>query len=451
MKKLQVKDIVKICNGKLLKGDNSLICNNFSKDTRSINKGDIYIAIKGPNYDGNAFIEEAIKKGASACIIDNKKYFKKDMKSSIIYVKNTIEALEKIAKYIIDNSQVKVIAVTGSVGKTTTKELISGIVEEKYKDKILKSQGNYNNEIGVPLTILRLTNEKIIVLELAMNKLGEISKLSNIVKPDIAVITNIGTSHIGNLGSKRNILKAKLEIIDGLKDDGVIILNNDNLLLSKQIKQLKKKYNVITTGIERYSDYNANDITKNNFTINASKKIKLKLINNAYIYNVLNAYVVGKVLKMKDEKIIKGIENSKLENSRLSKIKLKNDITIIDDTYNSSYESVKESITYLNNITEGNKIIVLGDILELGKYSRKIHKDIGKLLLKSKINTNNIVLIGNDIKYSKIKNSNYFKTKEEGIKYLKTIIKPNDTILIKASNSMNFKEIIVKINKKTEE
>lgn len=438
MNKIYVKDIIKVCGGKLIYGNSELELKDFSKDTRTIKKGDVYVAIKGENFDGNIFIDDAFEKGATISLTDDKKYTKEHKNKTLIYVKNTVEALQKLASYKRDLYDIPVIAVTGSVGKTTTKEMIYDVVSEKYKT--LKTEGNYNNEIGLPLSILRLTDEKVMVLEIGMNSLGEIALLSKIAKPTIAVITNVGTAHIGKLGSRKNILKAKLEILEGLKENGSIIINNDNDLLNRNKHKIPSIYKQITFGINTYSDYNANDIEKDTFTINSSKKIQIKILNNAFIYNSLCAYTVGKILGISDDKIIKGIENFKTEGSRLNKTLLKKNITLIDDSYNASYESVKESISYLNNISENNKIIVLGDMLELGKYSKKIHKELGKLLLKT--NIDNIVLIGNNIRYAKVKNAKYFKTNKEGIKYIKSILKPNHTILLKASRDANFEEIV---------
>ena len=443
MKKIILKEILDICNAKLLYGNENLELKNFSKDTRDIKENDIYLAIKGENFDGNLFIDDAFKKGAIACITDNKKYNELHDGKTLIYVKNTVEFLASLAEYKRVLYNIPVIAITGSVGKTSTKDMIASTLKQKYK--VLKTEGNYNNEIGLPLSILKLKNEEVMVLEMGMNSFGEISLLSKIAKPDIAIITNIGTAHIGKLGGRKNILKAKLEILEGLKENGTLIINNDNDMLNKCYKTISKNYKIITTGINHYSDYNANDIENDSFTINSSNKIKMTIPNNAFIYNSLIAYATGKLLNVDEEKIIKGIENCKIDGSRLNEIKLKNNITLIDDCYNASYESIVESISYLKNVRDNNKIIVLGDVLELGKYSKKIHKEIGKILLKTDID--DIILIGNDIKYAKVKNAKYFKTNKEGIKYIKNIMKENTDILIKASNGMNFKTIVEELQK----
>ena len=213
MKNLTVKDILYVTKGKLISGSEDYECENFSKDTRIINNGDIYLGIKGEKFDGSIFWKEALDKGAEGVIVENIE-ITEDEKNTyknkiIIVVKNVLEALYKIAEAKRDLYNIPVIAVTGSVGKTSTKDIIANVVSQKYKT--LKTIGNNNNNIGLPFTILRLKDEEAAVLEMGMNHSGEISLLSKIAKPDICVITNIGTSHIGNLGSRDNILKAKLE------------------------------------------------------------------------------------------------------------------------------------------------------------------------------------------------------------------------------------------------
>ena len=222
---LYVKDIIEKCNGQLICGDLSLVLDNFSKDTRTIKKDDIYIGIKGASFDGNKFYNDALDKGAKACILDDissvdiEKYKDK----TIIKVDNTLKCIQELAKYKRSLLNIPVVAITGSVGKTSTKDMVSSVLSTKYK--VLKTEGNNNNDIGMPLTILRYKDEDIIVVEMGMNHFKEISLLTNIAKPTIGIITNIGTAHIGNLGSRENIMKAKLEIVEGL--NGPLIINND--------------------------------------------------------------------------------------------------------------------------------------------------------------------------------------------------------------------------------
>jgi len=234
MKEILVKDIIKICNGKLICGNEEEVCENFSKDTRTIEKGDIYLGIKGEKFNGSTFYKQAFEKGASGCILQDIEISEEETNEYkdkfIIIVKDVVKALQELAIYKRSLYNIPVIAVTGSVGKTSTKDIIAGVMSTKYN--VLKTEGNYNNEIGLPLTILKLKEHNAVVLEMGMSAFGEISLLTNIAKPTTAVITIIGTSHIGELGSIENILKAKLEILEGLEQNGSLIINNDNELLN---------------------------------------------------------------------------------------------------------------------------------------------------------------------------------------------------------------------------
>ena len=236
---LNVEDILKVCNGKLLFGDKETVCENFSKDTRTIQKDDVYVGIRGERFDGNEFYEQAFQRGAKVCILQDidisNEIKQKYSDRCVVIVENTIKALQQLASYKRELYHIPVIAITGSVGKTSTKDMIASVVGTKYH--VLKTEGNLNNHIGLPMTILKLKEHNALVVEMGMNNLGEISILSKIAKPTIAVITNVGTAHIGNLGSRENILKAKLEILDGLQTDGSLIINNDNDLLHEWLEK----------------------------------------------------------------------------------------------------------------------------------------------------------------------------------------------------------------------
>ena len=258
---MKIKDILKVTNGEMLVGNEELTCENFSKDTRTIQKGDIYIGLKGENFDGNQFWKQALESGAEAVIVQDVKISPIEMEKysnkTIVKVEDTLKALYEIAKYKRSLYDIPVVAITGSVGKTSTKDIIASVVATKYKT--LKTQGNNNNNIGLPLTILKLRDHEALVIEMGMNHFGEISLLTDIAKPTLAVITNIGTSHIGNLGSRENILKAKLEILEGMRIPKVIV-NNDNDLLHNWYNEYNKKIEIHTFGIENDSEVMAEDI-----------------------------------------------------------------------------------------------------------------------------------------------------------------------------------------------
>lgn len=303
---LRVKDILKVCNGRLICGNDQTMCDNFSKDTRTIQIDDVYVGIKGNNFDGNLFFEQALEKGAKVCILQNvdisdfivEKYFDR----CIIIVEDTIKALQQIASYKREMYDIPVIAITGSVGKTSTKDMVASVVGTTYN--VLKTEGNMNNHIGLPLTILGLKEHNALVVEIGMNNLGEISILSKIAKPTIAVITNVGTAHIGNLGSRENILKAKLEILDGLKENGILIINNDNDLLNDW--HLKHQNKVCTYGIKNQSNVNACEIMLkelgSEFKVSIDSQdryeyVEVPVSGIHFVYNALCAITVGRVLR----------------------------------------------------------------------------------------------------------------------------------------------------------
>ena len=443
---MKVKDILKITNGKLICGDENIEVNYFSRDTREIKEGDTYIALKGEKFDGNDFCKDAINNGAKVCIVS--KNIDPIKGATIIKVEDTLKALQDIARFKRMQYDIPVVAVTGSVGKTSTKDLIASVVSEEYKT--LKTKGNYNNEIGLPLTVLSLKDEEAMVVEMGMNHFGEIGKLTNIAKPTIAVITNIGTAHIGNLGSRENILKAKLEILEGLQGNTVII-NNDNDLLHKWALENKDKYNIITYGIINESDYIAQNIksyeNKSEFIVCSKTEINNKNIcvpvgGEHFILNSLSAIAVGEYLKVPTEKITQGIANLELTKKRMEILKSKSGATVINDTYNANYDSMKAAITYLKEIENKRKIAVLGDMLELGDYSKELHEKVGK---EVDSNIDILITIGKEAKYiakeAKAKQIIECDNLEEAIEKIKKIETKDDAILFKASNGMKLFEI----------
>ena len=458
MKAIRVKDIIEITKGKLIIGNEDLICENFSKDTRTINKGDIYIGIKGEQFDGSEFWKQALDNGAEAVIIQNieinQEEIEKYSNKTIIKVDNTLEVLYEIAKYKRSLYDIPVVAITGSVGKTSTKDIIASVVNMKYKT--LKTEGNNNNNIGLPLTILKLKDHEALVIEMGMNHFGEISLLTNIAKPTLAVITNIGTSHIGNLGSRENILKAKLEILEGMEIPRIII-NNDNDLLHKWYEENRENIDIYTYGIENKSDINAKDIKMkeegSDFVATLKKEnidIKVPIGGEHFIYNALAAVEVGRILEIPVEQIKQGIEKFELTKKRMDIRKLECGAILINDSYNASYESMKASIEYLANHTAQRRIAVLGDMFELGEFAEELHRKVGKEV--SQKNIDMLICAGENAKYIKEeaeKNKKietiFMNNNEEIVEKLKQELKEKDVILIKASNGMKFFEICQKL------
>ncbi|WP_041140036.1 UDP-N-acetylmuramoyl-tripeptide--D-alanyl-D-alanine ligase [Beduini massiliensis] len=437
---MKVKEILAATNGKLLQGDINADIRSFNQDTRKIQPGDMYIPLVGEVFDGHAFIETAFQNGAGSIITAKEGDYPSD--KIVILVDDTLKALQDMAHYHRMHRNVKVVAITGSVGKTSTKDMIASVIETKYKT--LKTLGNYNNQIGLPLTILRLQDEEVMVLEMGMNNLGEIHELSLIAEPDIAVITNVGTAHIGNLGSRDNILKAKLEIIDGLKEDGKLIINNDN----DKLHDYALHHEVITFGMEQPSLYQAADIVSIPHLSTFKWRNRLVTVNvpgSHFVSNALAAIAVGDQLKIEPEAMIKGIESFELTKKRMDFYSLSQNMTLIDGTYNANLDSMMSSIDVLSKYKE-RKVAILADMLELGEFSEDLHRQVGSTLAKKKIDL--LICIGKEAKFIEdsaqrngIKETYHFKDNEAAIRQLDTLLKPDDIVLVKGSQGMNLVEI----------
>ena len=296
MRNIKVSDFVNITKAKLICGNEDETIGEIKKNTKEINEGDIYVGIKGEKIDGSTLYEEAFKNGAKACIINDieipEEKIKKYQNKIIIKVKDTIKAIQEVAKYKREGYNIPVIGITGSVGKTSTKDLISSVMSQKYKT--LKTNGNYNNHIGIPLTVLRLTDHTSAVIEIGMNHAGEIRAWAPMIKPTMSVITNIGTSHIGLLGSRENILKAKLEILEAMEENAPIIINNDNDMLHEWYLKNKNTRNIVTYGIENKSDVMAKNIVSlengSEFDVQIEEntyKAKINVRRNTFCYKCI--------------------------------------------------------------------------------------------------------------------------------------------------------------------
>ena len=453
---MTVEDIIKATNGKLIIGNLNETCENFCTDTRKIQKDDVYIGLKGEKFNGNEYYKEALKKGAKVAIVSGIDITKEDLEElkdkTIIEVKDSLIAFGDIAAFKRSLYNIPVVQITGSVGKTSTRDIVANVIRTQYKT--LQTEGNFNNAVGLPTTVLKLKDHEALVVESGMNHFGEISYLGKIAKPTIAVITNIGTAHIGNLGSRENILKAKLEILENLKPDGFIVINNDNDLLHKWNME-DNKYKKYTFGIEEKSDvmaYNIEireDYSKYNVIINNKEyTVKVPVSGKHFVYNSLCAIAVGNLMHIAPENIIKGIETFKLTKNRMEICKIKEDITVINDAYNASYDSMKAAIEYLKEIPGNRKIAVLGDMFELGDYGEEMHRKVGEEVAKNKVDI--LITVGDLSKYiakeaEKVgmpkENIIVLNSNKEAVEYLNKVLKTNDVVLLKASHGMNFEEI----------
>ena len=423
---MNLSKLAEITNGKIYNNKNINI-KNIKIDSNQITEGDLFIAIIGQSKDGHDYIESAIKNGASADITS------KEIPNQIPYIKvaDTTIALGQIASYIKEVSHTKLIAITGSTGKTTTKELVYSLLKNKYS--VLKTDKNQNNHIGVPLTLLKIKNEDFCIVEMGMNHLGEISYLSKLAKPDLAVITNIGSSHIGNLGSKENILKAKLEIKDGLKGD--LIVSGDDSYLNK--------ISAIKVGFNDGNDFKAYNLETNlmrsSFWINyQNEEYQIKVNLPAHlIYDVLISIYIALKYEINIQDIITTLENFQNIGMRLT-VKKINTNTIISDCYNSSFESLTGDLTMLIP-NKQKKLLILGDIAEAGKFSKTIHENLKPFI--EKLQNYELILIGPEMMNLQINKAKHFKNYKEALIYLKNKEIKNTLILIKGSRIMKLENI----------
>lgn len=455
MKKLCVNDILERVNGTVLCGLCDAEFAGACIDSRIVQSDEAYFALKGERTDGTLYCGDAIKNGAKVCFVENNIFSDEDLNkfaksATIVLVPNVEDALVEIAKAKRSLYDIPVVAITGSVGKTSTKDVIAEVMAQKFN--VQKTQGNKNNRLGVPLTIMSLRDHDALVIEMGMNHLGEIHELTNIAKPTLSVISNIGTSHIGNLGSRENILKAKLEILDGMTNKKVII-NNDNDMLHKWNLE-DENAEKITFGIHEKSIYMASKIKmtekSNEFCVELNSneyEFTTQKPGEVFILNALSAIAVGMEYDIPIDKMQKAIANAEITKNRLD-IEKVNDILLIKDYYNASFESIKPSLEYLANLDRGRKIAVLGDIKEVGSFSKEIHEKVGKEVAKNKIDM--LVTVGEEAKNiakmaveegMNAKNVYSCDLNEQAIKILNNMLVQGDTVLLKASNSMKFGEI----------
>ena len=452
---LNIQEVIEAVNGEIIVKNNDGHFNKISTDTRKIENDNLFVALKGANFNGNTYAVSAIEKGASVVIVDEIKFEKEDLKckGTVIKVKDTKVALGDLARYYRKKLGIKVVGITGSTGKTSTKDLIAAFLSGKYK--VFKTQGNFNNEIGLPLMIFELNKDyDVAVLEMGTSNFGEINTLAGIALPDIAAITNVGVAHIEYLKTRENILKEKMSISDFFKDDSCLVINCENDMLKTVKDEDHKNINIQRTGYDKsYNLYAENiELTSETTSFDAVYKDECHRFNLNMVgeHNVLNALLgiqISKDLGLTFEEMEKGLDNFKATSMRLEFIK-HNKFTIINDSYNANPDSMKAAINVLKSYTGDRKIAVLGTMGELGDYANIAHKEVGEFA-KGKAD---ILLTTGEYKDSYKEgfgtNTLVFDTKDDLIKSLNSMIKDEDTILVKASRSSKFEEIIKEIQNK---
>ena len=437
--------------------EGTIVVNNDNKnfkgtciDNRKVTEDCIFFAIKGERFNANNVAIDVLEKGASIAVVDEVNFKKEDAegKGIVIKVDNTVKAMLKLANFYRRKLNLKVIGVTGSCGKTSTKDLIAAVLSTKYN--VFKTEGNFNSEIGLPLMILQLTSEHdVAVLEMGMSDLGEIKRLAEAAEPDMAVITNIGLSHLENLKTQDNILKAKMEITEYFTKDNILVVNAED----ERLKNLNSNdYKIEKIGYNHeYDVYASNIILREEETEFLAHAFGEKAVFNlpmAGKHNVLNtmlAIEVAECLNVSFKQMVKGLENLEATSMRLQVIK-KEGITIINDCYNASPDSMRSSLDVLSAYKDCRKVAILGDMYELGDESERAHFEVGKYA-KDKVDI--LIVIGRYIKNFKdgFNNDNIimYNTKEECIKELKNIVKLDDVVLIKASRGVKLEDVVKKL------
>ena len=475
---LKIAEILKITGGKTLWSKNKNFSidaeiSGISTDSRKLKRRELFVALKGGKFDGNNFIPDAFKKGAIAALVPKqspqspKSPYTSSFRSHrtaiparqdlaggrnpqfIIQVPDTLQALGDIAKYYRKKFKIPLIAVTGSCGKTTTKEITASILSSQFK--VLKSPNSYNNLIGLPLTIFNITGKTdMIIVEMGMSHPGEIKRLAEIARPDIAVITNVGKAHIGFFNSLKDVAEAKAELFQAPVKPKISILNRDDKFFPYFISEADGR--AITFGINKQSDFRAEKISfdslgRASFSLNGKKKIKLPFIGKGNIYNVLASISIAYCMGIKIENVILSLSQAKLPSQRTALYKF-DGIRILDDTYNAnplSFVNLLETVERIK--VRGKKILVFGDMLELGEKEREEHIKAGRLISDSSIDV--LITVGNNTKFTSetisagrkawhFDNNNRHNAREK----LESLLGKGDLLILKGSRAMEMEEII---------
>lgn len=420
----------------------------ISTDTRTISRGDLFVALSGHNFDGNAFVVSALEKGALGAIVSRAPSRASCRGKLLIKVKDTTKAYQELASRHRKAFALPVVAVTGSNGKTTVKDMAWTVLSGKYN--VLRSDGTKNNHIGVPQTLLGLTeNHQACVIEIGTNHEGEIAALSRLAAPTIAVITNIGPSHLESFGDLEGVFRAKTEILASMGKSGIVIINGDDEYLAR-IKP--GPYRIFSYGFGGANDINAKLLRSAGgfveLTVEGKERYALNVLGRHNAYNALAAITVGRILGVGYKRIRQALSDYKPTERRMALKKI-NGVTVIDDSYNSNPLSMSTAIESIRRYPARERWVVTGDMMELGKMSKRFHEDVGDLIVKAGVN--GLLTIGELSRstYRKAVDAGMEKsrarhcsTHEEAAMYLKRFVRPGDLVLVKGSRAMRMEEVL---------
>lgn len=460
---LSIKELVEATNGILLNGEYDKIPKDYDVDSRIISRHEFFIPIVGESNDGHDYILDTVRKGACGFFVsssfENKERVINEAKKindkiNIIEVGDTKKALVDAGRYNRNKHiNIPVIAVSGSVGKTSTRQMIASVL--KTEKNVLVTRKNYNSNIGVPIMCLQISDQDVCVLEAGIDKFGEMAELSDIIKPDIVAYTVIGSSHIGTFKTKEKIFEEKSNLLNEIKGIKKVIVNGDDIYLSTLISN--NKYDVISYTIDTVKDINQKEDSLEFITrvYGNEEKVIINQIGNHNIYNALCAIKIGEIFNISAKNILKGIFKYENYSRRMEKDEIAG-ITIIDDAYNASPESMKSGLLSVDKLTAKRKFAIIGDIFDLGELSEKIHFDVSKIF--AKVNYDFLYTLGEKSKIIAEQSEKYFgynsiksfnKMDDLAIEILRNV-KEGDLLYFKASNGMKFNLLIDKVKKELE-
>lgn len=449
MKNITLTEILRATGAKT-NFSGEIIFSDVTTDSRKISENVLFVALKGEKFNGEDFAEDSLKNGAAAVLVSNSA--KNISSDRVLRVDDTLTAYQKISKIWRDRFKIPVVAITGSNGKTTTKDLTAAALSSL--GEIQKTSANFNNEIGVPLTLLGISEKnRAAVVEIGMRGLGQIENLAKIVQPNIGIVTNVNETHIEILGSIENIAKAKGELVEAIPEGGTVILNADNKFTEEMKKFAKNGVKIFTYGLENSADFMAENIlvkeSSTEFNLKYDGKIfnfEVPVIGRHNVSNSLAAIAAGVSLGISLKNIQKGFSTLATTKMRFEVIR-RDGVTIVNDAYNASPASMRAAIQTVAEIYENRKIAVLGDMLELGEISEKVHREVGAELAKN--NFEILVTYGelgkfiaDGAKNAGLKNIFVTTTHEDAAKKILEIMQKDDVILFKASHGMHFEKII---------
>lgn len=440
----------------LQQGRRDMLYRNVTTDTRTVGEDDLFAALKGEKFDGHDFIEQAVSDGAAGVIVEDAARLYPDGDYTIFVVKNTRKAYQDLALFHRRRFSIPVVAVTGSAGKTSTRALIATVLEQKYN--VLQTEKNFNNEIGLPRTLLQLTKEHgACVVELGMRGLGQIKELADIAEPTVGVVTNVGKSHIELLGSQAQIARAKGELVEALGSDGTAVLNQDDKRVAAMAGKCKGK--VVGFGIINDAPVMAGTIKNSekglSFTCRCFDQVidvHMAVIGTHNVYNALAAVAVGRLLGLSEHQMQKGLAEYKGVPMRQELVNIDN-VVFVNDAYNANPASMKEAVDTLVTLTGGRKIAILGGMLELGDWAEKEHEKIGTYLADKKVDV--LIAMGDEARFmaktAKAAGMNEVytvMTHAEAAAVLRRIMRQGDTVLLKGSRGFAMEKILPYIERK---